>query len=107
MTDVELHIEALTWKGRIFLATRSYATASQSRTTDSTPGRSRRGRSATMSGYLSVLFSLLRLYMAILPPVQKASVIRCGHCCVLVGHYGNSRLLLIGGGYQERESAQA
>ena len=40
---------------------RSYATASQSSTIDRVPGFSSAGSVATMSGYLEVLFSLLRL----------------------------------------------
>ena len=51
----------VTWKGRIFLVTRSYATASQSRTTLEQPSLSSLGTSAARSGYLDVLFSLLRL----------------------------------------------
>jgi len=52
----------LTWKGRIFLVMRSYATASQSRTTLLQPSFNSLGTSAAKSGYLDVLFSLFRLH---------------------------------------------
>ncbi len=52
----------VTWKGRIFPVSLSKATASQSSTTDLTPGLTRPGTDAAMSGYFTVLFSLLRLH---------------------------------------------
>ena len=51
-----------TWKGRIFPVSLSNATASQSSTTDLVPGLTRPGTDAAMSGYFTVLFSLLRLH---------------------------------------------
>ena len=50
-----------TWKGRILPVARSKATASQSRTTDCVPSFSTPGSTAAMSGYFTVMFSLLRL----------------------------------------------
>lgn len=50
-----------TWKGSTLPCSRSYATASASSTTDLTPGLSSPGMRAATSGYLPVLFSLLRL----------------------------------------------
>ncbi len=47
------------WKGRIFLATGSQATASPSSTSDCTSGASSPGMRALMSGYLDVMFSEL------------------------------------------------
>lgn len=52
---------ARTWKGRILPVARSKATASQSRTTDCVPSLSTPGSTAAMSGYFTVMFSLLRL----------------------------------------------
>lgn len=49
------------WKGRILPSSRSKATASQSSTTERTPGLSSRGTHAAMSGYFFELSSLLRL----------------------------------------------